>query len=150
MYEAQGRDDRRKMYADAVGVDCIDGPGVDLVLNLEWPLPEGLGQFDHVECRSVLEHSHKPWRLAENIERLMAPGATLDLSVPFVWSLHAYPSDLYRFTAEGVKAIFPGIQWTALLYANNTLSDGGKTPRKSIDGHVYIARTEVLGWGVKC
>jgi len=146
-----GREDRRGLYAEALGVDAVDGPGVDLVWNLEEPL-SGLGQFgqfDHVECRSVLEHSRRPWLLAENIERLMLEGATLDLSVPFVWSLHAYPSDLFRFTAEGVRALFPSIKWQALRYAGAALTEGGKTPRAEVDGHIYIARTEVLGWGVR-
>jgi SAM-dependent methyltransferase len=144
-----GREDRRGMYAQAVGIDAVAGPGVDLALNLEEALPEDLGQFDHVECRSVLEHSRRPWLLAENIERLLVLGGTLDLSVPFVWSLHAYPSDLYRFSADGVVALFPRIRWAALRYAGATLTEGGKTPRAEIDGHIYIARTEVLGWGVR-
>lgn len=144
-----GREDRRKHYTEVVGVDAVAGPGVDLVLNLEDTLPEGLGQFDHVECRSVLEHSRKPWLLAANLERLMVSHGTLDLSVPFVWWLHSYPSDLFRFTAEGVRSMFPGIEWKALMYANEALAERGKTPRKVIDGQVFIARTEVLGWGVR-
>lgn len=143
------RPDRRALYAQAIGVDMQAGAGVDLVLNLEDDLPAGLGTFEHIECISVLEHSRRPWLVAANIERLMTPGATIDLSVPFVWSLHSYPCDLFRFTAGGVRELFPGIDWLALLYAHERLADSGKTPRKSIDGHIYIARTEVLGWGIR-
>ncbi len=68
-----GREDRRKLYKKAVGVDMIAGPGVDVVADLEdtgsiMDLWTGDGPFDHVECRSVLEHSRRPWRLARNIE----------------------------------------------------------------------------------
>ncbi len=129
----------------------------DLARDAGWPMlaagvllgPDGLGRFAHVECLSVLEHSRRPWLMAANIERLMMPGATLDLSAPFAWSLHAYPSDYYRFSTEGVRALFGAIEWQALLYAHECLVDGGKTPRKALAGHIYIARTEVFGWGVR-
>jgi hypothetical protein len=143
------RADRRKLYADAIGVDMLDGPGVDLVLDLETEVP-GTWDFNHIECRSVLEHSRRPWLLAANIERLMVPGATLDLSVPFVWRVHAYPSDYWRFTTEAVRELFPNIEWTALMYATEkTLAKGAKLEKASIDGQVHLARCEVLGWGVK-
>jgi SAM-dependent methyltransferase len=146
----KGREDRRAAFADAVGVDMLDGPGVDIVGNLEETVPHDRHDyFDHIECRSVLEHSPRPWLLAANLERMLVPGGTLDLSVPFVWGLHSYPSDLFRYSAEGVRALFPGIEWRALQYAGATLYDGGKTPRAVVDGHIYIARTECLGFGIK-
>ena len=143
-----GREDRRKLYPEAIGVDMLAGPGVDVAINLEDD--ELHSDFQHVECRSVLEHSRRPWLLAANIERLMVPGATLDLSVPFVWKVHAYPSDYWRFTTEAVRELFPNIAWHALVYASGSaLSTGGKAEKASVDGHVYLARSEVLGWGVK-
>jgi hypothetical protein len=56
---------------------------------------------------------------------------------------------LFRLSADGVVALFPRIRWTALRYAGAELTEGGKTPRAEVGGHVYIARTEVLGWGVR-
>lgn len=145
----EGRLDRRALYDDVLGVDAVDGPGVDWVLDMEKPLPEAFGTFAHVECRSVLEHSRRPWWLAQRIEEAMEPGATLDLSVPFVWGLHAYPDDYYRFSASGVRELFPNIEWQVLLYADERLKIGGKTLRRMVDGHVYIGRTEVLGFGIR-
>lgn len=144
------RADRRKLYPAAIGVDMLEGPGVDWVRDLEGDVPYLQDPFSHVECHSVLEHSRRPWLLAANIERLMAPGATLDLSVPFIWRVHAYPSDYWRFTAEAVRSLFPNIEWQALAYATTkTLSSNDKALKRSIDGEVCFARTEVLGWGVK-
>jgi hypothetical protein len=146
------RTDRRKLYSDVVGIDMLDGPGVDWMHDLETPLTvhENM-RFAHVECRSVLEHSRRPWLLAANIERLMAPGATLDLSVPFVWKVHAYPSDYWRFTIEAVRELFPDIEWQALMYATErSLSKGDrKSEKAAIDGQVFLARSEVLGFGTK-
>jgi len=149
-----GREDRRKRYADAVGVDMLAGPGVNVVADLEdWGMVTDLlpiAGFDHVECHSVLEHSRRPWLMAENITALMAPGATLDLRVPFVWKTHAYPSDYFRYTTEGVRALFPRIKWDALMYATCThLSKDAKLKGMNLDDRVYLARCEVLGWGSK-
>ena len=83
-----------------------EGEGVDLVLDLEESLPEGLGTFAHVECMSVLEHSKRPWLLAANPEQLMEPGATIFVSVPFIWRFHGYPSDYFRLTPEALPVLF--------------------------------------------
>lgn len=146
-----GREDRRKLYENAIGIDMIPGEGVDEVRDLESIIQlVEFGTFDHIECRSVLEHSKKPWLLARNLELLMAADATIDISVPFVWKLHSYPSDLYRFTAEGVRELFPGIEWSALMYATQTaLAEGSKSQKATVDGAVYLARSEVLGFGTR-
>lgn len=147
-----GREDRRKLYDNVVGIDMLEGPGVDFVVDLEEPLHSDAlhGTAHHIECRSVLEHSRRPWLLAANLEMLLAPGGTLDLSVPFVWRVHAYPSDYFRYTVEGVRSLFPGIEWTALMYVTeSTLTDSTKTERISVGGHTYLARSEVWGFGVR-
>lgn len=145
-----GRDDRRKLYPDAVGVDMLPGDGVDVVHNLEEPPPKTLGKFSHVECWSVLEHSRKPWRLAANLQRLMLPGGTLYLTVPFVWRVHGYPNDYFRFTKEGVKALFEQINWGWLYLAHEELKKNDLVPAlDSQTGHSYLARTEVLAFGVR-
>ena len=151
-----GREDRRKLYSAAVGVDMLEGPGVDFELDIEDRaatesfLSFATGGFHHVECRSVLEHSKRPWLLAQNLETLMTPGATLDLSVPFVWRTHAYPSDYWRFTTEAIREIFPRVEWKALAYATqDVLATKGKLPAFSPGGKVYLPRCEVLGWGVR-
>lgn len=143
------REDRRKVYADAVGVDMLEGPGVDVMFDLEdSSCVSRLGRFNHIECRSVLEHSCRPWRLAENIVSLMEDGATLDISVPFVWRVHLYPGDYWRFTIEGVRELFPGIRWDALMYATQETLWDTKQPKVMMGSAVYFPRTEVLGFGV--
>lgn len=145
------REDRRKRYADVVGVDMQDGDGVDLVLNLEHDLPKDLGRFDHVECMSVLEHSRKPWAMAANLQRLLVEEGTIFVSVPFVWRVHGYPNDYWRFTADGVRELFQGIAWKELCWAHEKLKGKPLIPNEGkIEGkHPYLARTEVLGFGVK-
>lgn len=143
------KEDRRKRHADAVGVDMLEGDGVDRVIDLEGELPDDLGVFDHVECMSVLEHSRRPWLMAANLERLMAPGSTIYVTVPFVWRVHSYPGDLWRMTPEAVREIFPGITWEALMLASDELSEGPKVKTIKQDGYPYFIRTETVGFGRK-
>lgn len=145
------KEDRRARYADAVGVDMLAGPGVDVVLDLEdAAAASALGQFDHVECMSVLEHCRRPWKMAATIEGLMRPGATLFVSVPFCWRVHAYPSDYWRFTPEALKVLFPAIEWETLGMAGQKLRVGegnDRLDRHLVVGFPYFARTETVGFG---
>lgn len=146
-FVADGKPDRRKLYRDPLGVDMRRGPGVDHVLNLEGKLPKDLGQFDHIECLSVLEHSRRPWLLAANLQKLLVKGGTLYLSVPFVWRFHDYPSDYFRFTAEGVKSLFTEINWISLMYASDRLRPDPFLKGVDILKHPFLPRSEVLGFG---
>lgn len=144
-----GRSDRRARYSDCIGVDMLEGEGVDAVADLEQPQP-ALGLFDHIECCSVLEHTPRPWLLAAQIEALLVPGGTLHVSVPFVHRLHGYPNDYWRVTAEALPILFPAIAWAARQYASFVLQEGGKLPGlKSAAGYPYSARCDVLGFGIK-
>lgn len=144
----EGRQDRRKGFVDAIGVDMIGGAGVDLVHNLEEPLPAELGKFDHVECVSVLEHARRPWLVAENIESAMYRGASIRISVPFVWRVHSYPSDYWRFTPEGMRLIFPLISWEVVAYQGQVMRPSDRKVKSvMLDGFPYFERTEVVGWG---
>lgn len=146
-----GKSDRRKRYRDVVGVDMLDGRGVDLVVDLETAAYRSLGRFDHIECLSVLEHSRRPWLMAKNIERLLKKGGTLHLSVPFVWRVHAYPDDYWRFTISGIRELMKKIEWETLMHAHETLTPKNHIPvTHLVEGGIpYFGRTEIMGFGVK-
>lgn len=144
----ENKKDRRQAFVDAVGVDMRAGPGVDVVANLEEDA-RALGKFHHIECWSVLEHSRRPWRLAKNLEGLLVVGGTLHVQVPFVWRYHDYPGDLWRFTHEGVRELFPRIEWAALMYASNGLRPDHYLPALDDGQHPYLPRTEVCGFGFR-
>lgn len=141
--------DRRSLYEKAYGVDLLDGDGVDLVHDLELPLPVPVGKFDHVDCCSVLEHVRRPWLMSANIEAVMAPDATILVAVPFVWRIHNYPGDFWRMSHEGLQVLFPSITWLDQHY----LVDKGlvsKAPAiNDPDGRVWHQRCETVAFGVK-
>lgn len=145
----KGKPDRRKLYKDVLGIDMLAGPGADRVLNMEDRLPDDLGQFDHIECLSVLEHSRQPWKMAENIQSLLAPDGTLFVSVPFVWRCHAYPDDYWRMTPAALVSIFTRIEWEKLAfgYGATVAPITQRLPVLRRNGIPFFARTETLGFG---
>lgn len=111
--------DLRSLFADGdnyVGVDLEDGPGVDALLDLAAPFDEvdtrlQGKRFGTIFCLSVLEHCRQPFVMAENLTRLLEPAGKLCVAVPFAFRYHAYPCDYWRFTHEGVKTLFPRIEF---------------------------------------
>ena len=57
----------------------------------------------------VLEHSFKPEQLLSECRRVLKPGGTLLLTIPFMWPEHEQPWDSQRFTSFGGTQTFsPG------------------------------------------
>jgi hypothetical protein len=99
-----------------VGIDMEEGKGVDAVLDLTKPFEEidaalGGQRFGSIFCLSVLEHCAQPFIMASNITRLLRPGGLVYVSAPYAWKFHGYPSDYWRFTHEGVKKLFPDLDF---------------------------------------
>jgi SAM-dependent methyltransferase len=138
--------DRRRFYPDAIGVDMRGGPGVDVVHDLENPLPEIYGKFDHVDCASVLEHVRRPWLLCANIESLLTDGATVFITVPFVWRVHGYPSDYWRMTAEALPVLFPHVEWSTVYYESGGVQRD-QAPSIVQKNCRFFQKTEVIAFG---
>jgi len=110
----------RHLYqsSEYTGVDLSPGKGVDMVVDLT----EGLGglreaHYALVICCSVLEHTPKPWAMADNITRLLRVGGMAYISVPWVWRYHAFPDDYFRYSPRGVQVLFPHIEWFRATYS---------------------------------
>jgi SAM-dependent methyltransferase len=61
--------------------------------------------FDSVLCNQVLEHVFDPPQFLAEMRRVMAPGARLLLTVPFVWDEHEQPWDYARYSSFGLRAL---------------------------------------------
>ena len=99
-----------------VGVDTEEGPGVDILLDLTGEFAEIDStltnmRFGTIFCLSVLEHCTHPFRAADNMTRLLKARGKICLSVPFSWGFHGYPSDYWRFTHQGVRLLFPKLEF---------------------------------------
>jgi len=74
------------MASDYVGLDLYVWPGheaaVDVVADLERPLPFADGCFDEVRAHDVLEHVHRLLPLMDELWRVLESGGLLDVEVP--------------------------------------------------------------------
>ncbi len=78
-----------------LGVDRMDGPCVDLVIE---DVSEITDTFDAIVCCEVLEHDPNPWKTVNHLKSLLVPNGTLIISTPtFGFPIHRYPIDCYRF-----------------------------------------------------
>ena len=87
-----------------VGCDIQEGPGVDLVSDMErtsFPPDE----FETVVCLETLEHVKHPWRAISEAHRILKPGGSLLISVPFRLPIHGYPSDYWRMTPAALETM---------------------------------------------
>jgi len=66
-----------------------------------FPFPDS--SFDSVLCNQVLEHVFNPDPFLAEIERVLKPGGTCLLTVPFVWDEHEQPYDYARYSSFGLK-----------------------------------------------
>ncbi len=61
-------------------------------------IPFAAASFDTVLATEVLEHVATPTQMIAEISRVLRPGGTLILSVPFHEPLHELPYDYFRYT----------------------------------------------------
>lgn len=60
------------------------------------PLPDA--SIDSALCTEVLEHCPNPAEVLAEVQRVLKPGCSLVLTVPFLWPLHEVPHDCFRYT----------------------------------------------------
>ena len=72
------------------------------------PLPDSV--LDGVVFQGVVEHVARPWLIAAEIVRVLRPGGVVFCEAPFIQWYHEDPKDYYRFTEDGLKALFEPCQ----------------------------------------
>ena len=87
---------------------------IDFPWDLHEPLPKDapIKKFDYVICSSVMEHVKRPWVATKNIEEIIEKEGTLIWTTPWVWRMHGYPNDYWRFTPNAIKELFSKISWS--------------------------------------
>jgi hypothetical protein len=76
-------------------------------------------KYDVGICMDLLEHTTNPFVVAKNITNSLKSGALLFVTVPFIWCVHEYPKDYFRFTVDGIKMVFPKLRCLEAQYASD-------------------------------
>ncbi|MCB9396828.1 MAG: methyltransferase domain-containing protein [Acidobacteria bacterium] len=92
-------------YPNCIHLDLDDFPGVDVVADGQ-RLPFADQSLAGVVCEVVLEHVEQANRLIGEVFRVLQPGGSVFMIVPFLFPYHGHPSDYRRWSAEGLKADF--------------------------------------------
>jgi ubiquinone/menaquinone biosynthesis C-methylase UbiE len=62
--------------------------------------------FDTLMATEVLEHCPDPYKIINEMKRVLKPGGLIFFTVPFLWNLHEVPYDEYRYTPFALQRIF--------------------------------------------
>ena len=81
---------------DAVNVDLVALPGVDVVTDLDQPWPWKDATVDYIKASHVFEHVADPVRFMTEAHRVLAPGGVLDIRVPYYRHFFAFTDPTHR------------------------------------------------------
>jgi SAM-dependent methyltransferase len=88
-----------------VGVDFVQGRGVDVVLDDPYVLPFDDASVDVVVSSSCFEHSEMFWILYLEIMRVLKDDGLFYLNAPSNGPYHRYPVDCWRFYPDSGDAL---------------------------------------------
>jgi SAM-dependent methyltransferase len=75
----------------------------DIMHDLEQPLPVSNATYDGAVLFNVLEHIFEYRALLEESIRVLKPGGTILIVVPFLFPVHPSPDDFHRFTGSTLR-----------------------------------------------
>ena len=143
-----------------IGVDFVEGDGVDIVLQDPYSFPIESEYADIVVSSSCFEHSEMFWLTFKECLRILKPHGLLYINAPSNGIPHYYPVDCWRFYPDAGQAL---VKWgmhcgynPALLesYISQRIADiwedfvavickdecsaGAYKDRRIIDNHPYL------------
>jgi SAM-dependent methyltransferase len=80
------------------------------------------GSVQHVLCTQVLEHVFQPDQFLEDVRRVLAPGGSMLLTVPFLWDEHEQPYDYARYSSFGLRHLAK-VHGFEVALARRTMAD---------------------------
>ena len=77
----------------------------DHTFDLENTFPLPNGTYDFVMCMNILEHIYNTSHFLSECRRVLKPGGTLVVAVPFIMQVHPSPRDYFRFSKEALQQL---------------------------------------------
>lgn len=101
-----------------IGVDwsaSIHDTKADIIADLNKPLPIASGVADAIVSLSVMEHLCEPQLMLNEAFRILKPGGSIVLQVPWQWWIHEAPYDFFRYTPYGLQYMFDKAGFTNVV-----------------------------------
>jgi len=92
-----------------IGVDwsnSLHDLSAEIVTDLNKALPVDDELADTVVSFQVMEHLREPQNMLSEAYRVLKPGGTIFVTVPWQWRIHEAPHDYFRYTPYGLKYLF--------------------------------------------
>jgi SAM-dependent methyltransferase len=91
-----------------IGVDIVEGPGVDLLCSAENLVKEfGEESFDLVISTEMLEHVQDWKQSINNMKKICRPNGVILITTRSIgYPFHGHPADFWRFEKEDMESIF--------------------------------------------
>jgi len=91
-------------------IDCEDLPYED-------------NTYDCVVMFQVLEHTKRPWLCVEETYRVLKPGGIAIFSAPFIYQVHDWPGDYFRFTIDGLISMAESAGYNERVWTHKAGND---------------------------
>ncbi|MEY8335912.1 class I SAM-dependent methyltransferase [Lachnospiraceae bacterium 47-T17] len=89
-----------------VGLDIVEGPNVDVVMHSPYSWSNLKDEdFDYIISGQAFEHIEFPWLTIQEIYKKLKPGGMICIIAPNSTPEHRYPTDCYRYFADGFAAL---------------------------------------------
>ena len=102
-------------FNDITGIDLFEGEGVDHATDITDSGSEFViknkGYFSTLICMEVLTHVKNPFLAAKNMISLLKKDGVAILSECYIRKISKMPLDLWRFTYDGTKELFSGLEF---------------------------------------
>lgn len=97
---------RRDVYDRCLYLEVYPSLTADIIVDPTCEYPIESNSLDGICCSAVLEHTMYPWKVAEEIRRILKPGGQAFINWPFLQPVHGYPSHYYNATRMGLELLF--------------------------------------------
>lgn len=108
----------------------------NIVADLNNPLEIESEVADVIVCLSVLEHLHSPDVALAEAFRILKPGGSILIQVPWQWKIHEAPHDFFRYTPFGFEYLMSQCGFSNILVC----PQGGFFTMMALKMNYFVAR----------
>lgn len=97
---------RNEIFDNCLYIEVYPSMTADILVEADCLYPIVSGSLDGIGCFAVLEHVTRPWKVVEEMRRMLKPGGKVFIDWPFLQPVHGYPSHYYNATRQGLELMF--------------------------------------------